>query len=255
LEETLGVRLFERTKRTVRLTPEGEYLKREISQTFRHLDAVKSGLTLMREGGSGLLSIGYVGAAMHAVLPALLKKFLNRYKTVTIHLHEMDNQQQLDALRKGTIDIGFVRSSMDDSAIGLFAIHQEPLTLVTPKHIRLRALKPDALAPLKEMPFIGFPHPCAPDLVKSIYNILDRLKLAPKQVHESSQINSIVRIVETGIGYSILPASTGKVYKIDVNTYDLSSFRERAKMYAAVNTERQTVLVKNFLAFLQSKKS
>lgn len=253
LEETLGVKLFERTKRSVRLTAEGEYLKKEINQTFRHLDTVKTSLKQMREGRSGVLAIGYVGAAMHAILPDLLRRFLKEFKDVTIHLHEMDNNQQLEALRKGTIDLGFLRSQISDPALELIAVHEEPLALVTPKNIRIRSLKSDDLESLRLLPFIGFPLPCAPDMVKSIYNILQRLKLDPKQIHESSQINSIVRIVESGVGYSILPASVNDVYRIDVNMFDLSAFKEKAKMYVGVNVQRKSMLVDNMLKFLKRK--
>jgi DNA-binding transcriptional LysR family regulator len=248
LEETLGVTLFERTKRMVRLTPEGEYLRKEIGQTFRQLDQVKANLKQIREGRSGVLSVGYVGAAMHSVLPDILKKFSVKYPGVNLHLHELDNTQQLEALKKGTLDIGFLRSRMDDNAIELYSVFEEPFALVVPKRIKLNSLKPSALKQLSEMPFIGFPMPCAPDMVKNIYSVLQKLKLTPKHTHESSQINSIIRMVEAGIGYSVLPGSVQHAYKIGVSTYGLDQFHERAYLFAGVNKEKNVALAKNMLS-------
>jgi DNA-binding transcriptional LysR family regulator len=248
LEDTLGVALFERTKRSVRLTAEGTYLKKEIGQTFRQLDNVKAGLKEMQAGRSGTISVGYVGAAMHSVLPGILKKFLTEHKDVTVHLHEMDNTQQLEALKNGTIDVGFVRSRMQEGTIELRAVYEEPFILVTPKSAKLQSSNSKDVQSLATMPFIGFPMACAPDMVKSIYSVLHKLKLNPKQIHESSQINSILRIVESGIGYAILPASAKNAYKLVVNSLDLNHVKEKAVLYIGSNKERQPILVRKIIA-------
>lgn len=250
LEETLGVTLFERTKRSVKLTPQGVYLRKEVLETFRHLRHVKASLRQIQNGESGLISIGYVGAAMHAVLPDLLKKFLKKYKNVNVHLHEMDNNQQLEALKKGIIDIGFLRSHIEGDGIELLKVHEEPFALVVPASIKLRSANLADLKILRDMPFIGFPSACAPTMVKSIFAILNRLKLNPRQIHESSQINSIVRIVESGIGYTILPGSVKDVYKLGVRTYDLSRHSDRAMLYMGINKVRRSPLVKNILSLI-----
>ena len=251
LEETLGVVLFERTKRSVKLTPEGEYLKKEIAQTFRHLDHVRDNLKQMKEGKSGSLAIGYVGAAMHSVLPGMLKRFLSQFRNVNVRLHEMDNGQQLEALRKRTIDAGFLRSRMNDNTIELIPVYKEAFALVVPKSLNIRSTAANALKLLADHPFIGFPMSCAPDMVKSIYQVLHGLRLEPRQVHEASQINSIIRMVESGIGYSVLPESVSNAYKIGVNTVSLSKFDERAFLYLAVNEER-TLLVNNLIEVMQT---
>jgi DNA-binding transcriptional LysR family regulator len=247
LETALGVSLFERTKRSVRLTPEGVYLKKEISHTFQQLHNVKAGLREMQAGEIGTISVGYVGAAMHSVLPGILKKFLTLHPRITVHLHEMDNTQQLEALKNGAIDIGFIRSRMHEKRIELLPIYEEPFILVVPHNIKLRSSKIKELQPLTDKPFIGFPMACAPDMVKSIYALLHTLKLEPKQVHESSQINSILRIVESGVGYSVLPASARNAYKLAVNTVDLGHHKERAMLYVGYSKDRQSALVKKML--------
>lgn len=252
LEETLGVTLFERTKRMVRLTAEGEYLKKEVGQTFRQLDKVRASLKQIHKGNSGVLSVGYVGAAMHSVLPDILKKFVQQYPQAKLHLYELDNTQQVEALKQNTLDIGFLRSRMNDEDIHLYPVYEESFALITPKSVKLNSLKTAALAPIQELPFIGFPMPCAPDMVKTIYSIIHRLKLAPENIHESSQINSIVRMVESGIGYSLLPASVKNVYKLNVNMYDLSHFSERAYLYAGINKERELPLVQNMLGVIRA---
>jgi DNA-binding transcriptional LysR family regulator len=142
---------------------------------------------------------------------------------------------------------------MEEDIIELQAVYEESFILVAPKSTKLPSSYPKALPLLAGMPFIGFPMACAPDMVKSIYRILHKLKLNPKQVHESSQINSILRIVESGIGYSILPASAKNVYRLAVNSFDLSHLKEKAVLYVGSNKERQPILVKKMLAIAAGK--
>lgn len=247
LEQSLGVTLFERTKRMVRLTPEGEYLKKEIGKTFRQLDILKLNLKQIGSGQRGSLRLGYVGAAMHTILPGLLKKFLKHFPDVTLHLHEMDNTQQVEALKNGMIDIGFLRSRMEDDSIELIPVFEELFALIVPSNVKVKSTKQPDLLPLHDMSFIGFPKSCAPDMVNNIFSIMKKLKLSPKHIHESSQINSIVRMVEAGIGYSVLPCSVKDPYKIGLKILDLNNFNERAVLYAGVNTERRSAVVKNML--------
>jgi DNA-binding transcriptional LysR family regulator len=187
---------------------------------------------------------------MHSVLPDILKKFSTQYPGIRLHLYEMDNTQQIEALKKGTLDIGFLRSHMDEETIELYSVFEEPFVLVVPKSLRLNSIKPGTLKQLSEIPFIAFPLACAPDMVNSIYDVLRKLKLTPKHTHESSQINSIVRMVEAGIGYSLLPASATHAYKVGVKTYDLGKFKERARLFAAINKEKQVKLADNMVRMI-----
>jgi DNA-binding transcriptional LysR family regulator len=195
-----------------------------------------------------------VGAAMHSVLPVILKRFAQKYPGVQLRLYELDNTQQVEALKKGIIDIGFLRSRMNDETISVNSVSEEAFVLVTPKHLKIQSLRSVELKRLQSLPFIGFPMTCAPDMVKSIYNLMEKLNLHPGHIHESPQINSIVRLVEAGMGYSVLPSAVGGAYKGEINVYDLSRFPERAFLLAGFHHQRRQALVDNMLNILRAKK-
>lgn len=247
LEDELGVTLFERNKRTVRLTVEGAYFSKEVGSLFTHMQKATKHVKEIKNGHSGSISVGYVGAAMHSVLPEMLKQFCSKHQQVQVRLFEMDNAQQVEALEKGAIDIGFLRSKQSSEQVTLQEVYREPFMLVTPWHIKLASVKPADLVKIKEMPFISFPLPCAPDMVRSIHNVLPKLGLAPAVIHESSQINSIIRIVESGLGYAILPMGVKRSYKVKVRTYELPSIREKALLYIGTGKNRNAGVVRKFI--------
>jgi DNA-binding transcriptional LysR family regulator len=247
LEDELGVMLFDRNKRTVRLTAEGAYFSKEVGSLFTHIQKATKQVKEIKNGHSGSISVAYVGAAMHSVLPEMLRKFCSSHQQVQVKLFEMDNTQQVEALEKGTIDIGFLRSKQSSEEVTLQEVYREPFMLVTPWNIKLASVKSADLHKIKEMPFISFPLACAPDMVRSIHNVLPKLGLAPAVIHESSQINTFIRIVESGLGYAILPLGVKRSYKVKIRTYELPASREKALLYVGVGKNRNSGVVKKFL--------
>jgi DNA-binding transcriptional LysR family regulator len=252
LEEDLGVTLFKRGKTGVQLTNEALYLQKELAFVFDRLERIRQTIGTIHRGHDGILSVGYVGAAMHSLLPAILHDFSKDFPNVSVQLHEMDNGQQVNALLNGIISVGFLRSKVDNDEIDFHLINEESFSLVTPRAVRIdRRLR--NLAVLNDLPFIAFPLNCAPEMVTAIYSVLDKMKLRPSRIHESSQINSIVRIVDSGTGYSILPSSATRGYKLSVNTVDLAGFKGRARLYAGALKENNEPQVSRLMKLIVSR--
>jgi DNA-binding transcriptional LysR family regulator len=109
LEAELGFDLFNRTKRSVVLTPAGQAFLCEVNQILQQLDrAIDIGSKTSR-GELGQISIGFVGSATYNILPVMLQQFRDRYPDVRIELHELTTDRQLIWLREGRIDIGLIR--------------------------------------------------------------------------------------------------------------------------------------------------
>jgi DNA-binding transcriptional LysR family regulator len=156
LEEDLGVTLFRRGKNGVQLTHEAQYLQKELIYVFDRLARIRQTIGTIHNGHDGILSVGYVGAAMHSLLPAILHDFSKEFPQVSVQLHEMDNGQQMNALRNGVISVGFLRSKIDNDEIDFHLINEESFALVTPRAIRIDR-KLSNLSALYDLPFIAFP--------------------------------------------------------------------------------------------------
>jgi DNA-binding transcriptional LysR family regulator len=235
LEEELGVRLFNRTKRNVQLTAYGEYLKHESYKLFNQIDVMKNHLQLMKYGAVGQIKIGYVGDFMHSILPDILSELKQEYPKIDTILLESDTESQISALRTGLIDIGFVRTPIEVKDIIIKPIYKETFSLILSKSHPLSSRKKIPLKELAEEPYIGFSPKCPPPLSKSVMNICHRAGFSPKVIHKALQINSIVKLVENNIGYSIIPIGPKAVFKENVRFFELKNSPERAEMSLAYN--------------------
>src|SRR5688572_19323032 len=105
LEEELGVQLFERTKREVRLTEAGKRLVEEAHQVLGRIDHFSKVASQAGGGEIGHLSVGVTGG-VNQILVETLRLLGKTYPGVRIELQYMSTGTQTDALREGRIDIG-----------------------------------------------------------------------------------------------------------------------------------------------------
>jgi DNA-binding transcriptional LysR family regulator len=207
LEAELGFELFNRTKRSISLTPAGQAFLVEVTQIFQQLDrAIDIGRKTSR-GELGQISIGFVGSATYNILPVMLQQFRDRYPHVQIELHELTTDRQLIWLREGKIDIGLIRPPIVDRDLNIQVIFQESLVVALPTNHHLAKLSKIDLSLLRSEPFILFPRQLAPGLYDPIIAICQAAGFSPQVVQECIQMQTIVSLVSANMGVSILPES------------------------------------------------
>jgi DNA-binding transcriptional LysR family regulator len=235
LEVELGVRLFKRTKRNVQLTAYGKYLKHESYKLFNQIDLMKNHLQLMKNGAIGQVKIGYVGDFIHSIFLDILTELKREYRNIDTILLESDTESQISALRAGFIDIGFVRTPLEVDDIIINPIYKETFSLILSKSHPLSARKNMPLKELADEPYIGFSPRCPPPLSKSVMSICSKAGFTPKVIHRALQINSIVKLVENNVGYSIIPIGPKAIFKENVKFFELNNYPERAEISLAYN--------------------
>jgi DNA-binding transcriptional LysR family regulator len=109
LEEELGVKLLERTKRQVRLTSAGAIFLEESRNMVSQLEKSIKMTQLASQGKFGHLSIAFVDSASGSLMVNALKKFRGRFPDVKLTLFEMTSAQQLKAIHDGKVHVGFHR--------------------------------------------------------------------------------------------------------------------------------------------------
>jgi DNA-binding transcriptional LysR family regulator len=207
LEAELGFDLFNRTKRSVVLTPAGQAFLSEVNQILQQLDrAIDIGSKTSR-GELGQISIGFVGSATYNILPVMLQQFHDRYPDVRIELHELTTDRQLIWLREGRIDIGLIRPPIIERDFNSKVIFQESVVVALPTNHHLADRDSIDLAVLATEPFILFPRELAPGLYDPIIAICQSAGFSPQVVQECIQMQTIVSLVSANMGVSILPES------------------------------------------------
>jgi DNA-binding transcriptional LysR family regulator len=253
LEEELGVRLFKRTKRNVQLTSYGKYLKQESFKLFNQLDAMKNHLQLMKHGSVGQIKIGYIGDFMHSIFPDILTELKHEYPKMDTILLESDTEGQISSIKTGLLDIGFIRTPVEVKDIMIYPIYEETFSLILSKSHPLSSRKKTPLKELADEPYIGFSPKCPPPLSRSVISICNREGFSPKVIHRALQINSIVKLVENNIGYSIIPLGPKAVFHENVKFLELKHHPERAEISLAYNPRIIDEISKKIIDFILNR--
>lgn len=141
LEELIGARLFDRTKRSVKLTADGEMLRRYATRILRLNEE-----TLAAFGTAGLqgrLRLGATDTSM-CFLPPILARFAQRHPLIELEIRCDRSWEALDALESGEIDIALVTQPCGRG--GGTVIHREPLSWATARNAAGETIDPLPLA-------------------------------------------------------------------------------------------------------------
>ena len=141
LEEELGVRLFERTTRSVALTQTGQVF---LGEARGILGSAAHAEQLVRKAGHGLvgtLRLGIMAPAAGPLLARVLRHFHQKYPGVQLSLSSLSSAEQIRRLRAGELDAGLLRPPGAAPELETRFVEQAPLVLAAPKGHRL-AKKP-----------------------------------------------------------------------------------------------------------------
>lgn len=214
LEEELGVRLFWRNTRKVKITAAGESLLRDAQEILSSEVWAKEHARLAAQGKIGRLRIGYVGPACFSFIPWLVQDYSKRYPEVQIHLREMTRHQQIDAFKAGQLDVGFSGPLVKTEKKGfsveriyvdtLMAVIPEAHPKSTAKRLRLRELRSEPFVMLRRSESVG--------MFDSIIQACQQEDFAPVISHQPKNIQTVLTEVASGLGVSILPRYVRRMY-------------------------------------------
>jgi DNA-binding transcriptional LysR family regulator len=250
LEQELGVDLFTRTKRRVELTPAGcaflEEARHVLAQAGR---AVRSAQQAGR-GEIGHLAIGFVPSADLDVLPRVLRAWRQRFPRVEMELHALLPAEQVEALRDGRIQVGFVRMPVDDGGLIVEPIQREPLLAVLPRGHRLARSRSVRLAELAGDTMIVFPRHVAPGYHDVFISACRSAGFTPRVLHPGSMQTNLA-LVSAGLGVTLLPSSIRNLRRSGVVYRPLAPPVPHVELAAAYLGDHGSAVLAAFLQVLR----
>ncbi len=216
LEVELGVQLFTRTKRQVQLTDAArvflEDARRLLAQAEQAIQTVKQAA----RGEVGQLRLSFTGAALHGVVPALIQAFRERYPQVELTLQELCTVEQVEALRLGKVDLGFLHPPLTEQFLRLEPLLSEPLVIALRQDHPLAERSKLPLQALANEPFILHPRPEGPHLYDQFLGLCERAGFRPRVVQEVAMHQTVIGLVAAGIGVALIPASLQELLRSGV---------------------------------------
>ncbi|MEB9914835.1 LysR substrate-binding domain-containing protein (plasmid) [Bacillus cereus] len=205
LEEEIGAKLFNRTKRHVELTSAGKVF---LSKAYQILDQVEQACISTRltsTGTEGEIVIGFSGVVQD-LIPNIIK-YRERYPEVGIVLQQLSTPNQVKALNEKRIDIGIVAAPVNSNKIHVRPIKKMCLKAIIPEKHSL-AFKPSIyIHDLEKEPFIMATKSAAPYYYDTFMNLFQNKGFAPNIAIQANDLQTVSALVANGMGVALLPSS------------------------------------------------
>lgn len=248
LEEELGVQLFSRSNKRVTLTDAGKYFRDEVEALFSRLEESKNIARQIHQNESGELRIGYISSVYQSYLAEVLKAMRLVFPYVKTSLNEVPTLTQIEALEEGRLDVGILRAPVHSRRLELQTLYFDPFVVVVPRGSPDFADQKELAVFLKASPFIFFNKDFAAHYNEKLVEICERLGFRPDIVHEANNVNSILQLIESGLGVSILPASLQQQYgHLEVDFIQLKGIPVHTEVVLAYKPENRNAALKWFI--------
>lgn len=218
LERRLGATLFERTRRSVALTPVGAALVEPARLLLQQAAAMTVRARGALAGEVGRVRLGFVSTIGFGPLPTWLRAFRDAQPGIHIELIEATGDVQLKGFERGEIDAGFVLHApghAPGAVLGLerLSLGVEPLVLALPDAPPWAGARPLRPVELLAQPLVIFPRAATPSLFDAVLAFYHHHRATPLIAQEATQMQTIVNLVSAGLGIALVPQSVTQLQR------------------------------------------
>ncbi|NYV72886.1 LysR family transcriptional regulator [Streptomyces sp. UH6] len=220
LEKELGVQLFERNTRSVRLTSAGQSFLVPARTVLDDLDSAVRAAKAAGRGEFGRVTVGFAGASSHETLPLLTRAVRAAHPGIELVMAGQTYANvALARVAEGSLDLGFVRLPVNVPGVSTRVIAEETLVCALPSDHRLAQREEIPLAALAEEPFVSFPANAGSSLRDAMVASCETADFLPRVVQEAPDSHTILALVAAGVGVTLTLTScqhiqqTGLVYR------------------------------------------
>lgn len=215
LENRLGVKLFERGKRTVTLTEAGRLLQNRAGQILGLIGNTVKEMQELEAGTQGKLCIGTVTSSGATLLPQVIRQFRTRYPAVTFQLWEGETTRVIELINAGSVEIGMVRYPFDTALYDSLKLPNEPLVVAVHRSRRQTWSCHREEIELGEL--AGKPLMIHRKYEATILEHAEKAGFKPEIVCMSDDVMSILTWADADIGVAIVPrAAIGLIPSVNL---------------------------------------
>ncbi|PLP98464.1 LysR family transcriptional regulator [Cupriavidus pauculus] len=207
LEEELGVTLFNRTRREVKLTDAGAVFLRESRLLLGQMLTAVDATVRAAQSDVGTLRLGVATSALFDLLPRFLAQVKAAFPGVDVSVADMQSQDQVSAISHGLLDIGFVHVRPDRDKLMHIPLHHDTYMAVLPEAHPLASTPKFCLADLADEPMVTLSREHGPAVYDAIVASCYEAGFSPNFKHKARNPLTIFQMVRLGFGVALVPRS------------------------------------------------
>jgi len=212
LEEEAEVRLFDRTKRWVRLTAAGRQFLEHARQVLAQADGAV--LAARRIGAEAdRLSVACAPWAALMGVPRILRCFNKVHRQIQIEVHTLDSVLQVRAVKARTVDVGFMGSGTPHRDLQVERLAACPLVVALPANHRLTARAHLSPRDLAGESYVMLAVDVAPTYAEIVTEYWEKADVAIKERLKADQPHAVIDLVAAGAGFALVPSSVREYEK------------------------------------------
>ncbi|WP_394824873.1 LysR substrate-binding domain-containing protein [Pendulispora albinea] len=206
LERELGVELLDRSHRRVQLTAAGQVFFEEGRRALAQLERAADRAKRAGRGEVGRLVLSAAESATYAVLPRILREYGRRYPEVDLVVHEMASPAQVEALRRGDVDLAFVRTPIETKGLEAVALRDESMAVVVPEGHPLARRSTISPSDLRSERLVMHPSP-ASGWTELMLAVCRNAGFEPRISQVATETTVAVSFVAADLGVTLVPES------------------------------------------------
>ncbi|MDX1684446.1 MAG: LysR substrate-binding domain-containing protein [Saprospiraceae bacterium] len=205
LEDEIGIRIFDRTKKPLQPTDIGKEVISRARRILRDTSQIKEYINHEKETMEGEFTVGIIPTIAPYLLPRFLPSFLKEHPKVHLNIQELQTGQIITQLQNGTIDIGLLATPLNEVNIREVPLYYEPFLLFLPENHRFqdkKLLLAEDLDP-NEVLVLDEGH-CFREQTLSICQQAKHSSSIGFD-YQSGSIEALKNLVKYGVGYTLVP--------------------------------------------------
>lgn len=241
LERAIGIQLFDRSGRNIRLTAGGKRFVVEAQDLLRRAEEAALSTRAAASGVMGSVTLSFIPIASFALLPRIVPLLRREMPDVHVMLREMLTLHQIEALQGGQIDLGLVRMPRNHQRVPMKPLFSENYVLALHRGHRLCESATITLRDLNDEDFLMY----APSDGWYGFDIFNGLfathRVKPRIVQYFGQTLPLLSLVDAGSGIALVPESSRalRFANVVLKPIELPS-TARSAYYIASNPSRMS---------------
>jgi DNA-binding transcriptional LysR family regulator len=255
LEKELGFTLFDRLPRGVKLSAAGKLYLSDARRILLEVEEAKLRAERVAFGKAGMLRVGFVEMlSWHGVVPDTFRRFRRRQPDVELDLQPLRSVEQIEAVRSGRLDAGFIFSLAKlDGDFAQMLVAQHKVVLAAPQGHSVTRLKRLRLRDLRDAPFVWFHRSANPLFYERIMQACIRGGLStPRIVQHAVDHATALSLVSCRLGVAFVSETTRWQCPRRVKLLPISDLDFPVPIYLVWRKDNRSALLQRFVAQVEA---